>query len=762
MKHNLPVILLKGTIMLPETEIKLEYNDEQSKSIVDTAEFFHNNDILVVSRIESGDVYDSDTLPKIAVISKIIKRLILPNGAERIVIKGISRVSVLEYINPRQSNLESLISTLEEKIINDNIKNSLIKKLYNEVEDYTKCVPSVSNELLSQIDNIDNLSKMTDMVVGIIPLDKNRLFEYLIEVDPTIRVEMLLEDMYKSKQISDLENILDDKVQKSLDDEQKKYVLKEKVKIIKKELGDISLKEEDVKNLRLQVEQLDAPKSIKKRILNEILRYESMSDTSQEISMVKNYIDWMLKLPWNKKTKEYNNINTIKNRLNKSHYGLEEVKLRIIEYLAVKKNSNNLNSPIICLVGPPGVGKTTLAYSIAKCINRNFVKISVGGVGEESIIKGHTRTYVGSLPGKIIDGLSRAKSSNPVFLIDEIDKMTKNFKCDPESALLEVLDSNQNKYFKDNYIDENVDLSDVLFITTANDISNLSSALKDRLEIINITGYTELEKLSIAKQYLIPNICKNHGLERLKISDSAILDIIRFYTHESGLRELERLLSKIVRKIVTQKVINNKGVKSVNEVSKYLGKKIYDINNNIIEEVGISNSLFCTVTGGDMIQIESTYYQGKGELIVTGSLGDEIKESAKIALSYIKANYKLFGIDYSIFKNDIHINIPNISMHKDGPSAGVSIVTSLISSLSNKCIKSDIAYTGEITLRGNILKVGGIKEKAIGAYLNGIKTVFIPYSNIIDLEEVPQEIKDIVKFIPVKKYEDVFSYLKNK
>jgi len=504
---------------------------------------------------------------------------------------------------------------------------------------------------------------------------------------------------------------------------------------------------------------LNASAFIKNKILYEIDRYENISNISPEISIVRNYIEFMLSLPWGIYTDEEKDLNLIKSNLDKNHFGLEEVKLRIIEYLAVKKESKNINSPIICLVGPPGVGKTTLASSIAESIGMNFVKISLGGVDDEAIIKGHVRTYLGAVPGKIIDGIKRAKSSNPVFLIDEIDKMSSTYKGDPASALLEVLDSTQNKFFKDNYLEEEFDLSKTLFIATANDINKIPVALKDRLEIINISGYTELEKIEIAKKYLIPIICKSHSIKNIKISDKDLLNIIRFYTKESGLRELDRMLSKIVRKIVTDKVIDNKKLDlNVKDLENYLGKKVYE-NQEMVSEVGSVNALAYTNSGGDIIPIESNYFDGKGDIVLTGSLGDVMLESAKIALSYIKSNYKLFNIDKDIFKSDIHINVPNIAVKKEGPSAGVAITTSLISSLSNLEVSNKVAMTGEITLRGNILKVGGIKEKIIGAYINNVDTVFIPHSNLIDIEDIPKEIKDKITFIPVKKYEEIYNYL---
>lgn len=760
MKFNLPVIVLKGTIILPEAEIKLEFEDEVSKNIIEESELFHDNNLLIVTQSGIDENIIINELPNIGTIAHITRKLELPNGKVRIVLKGVKRAQILEYLNISKDSLESIVSSIRNPYIDEETNRGLLRKLNVELENYINKVPYMSNSLLSLISDTTDLNKITDIIVNYLPIDISKKLEYLLEVSPVKRVEMILEDMYKEEQLFNIEKSIDTKVKKELDNDEKNFYLKEKIKLLKSELGEISPKEEEIENLRKSVEELDCNEEIKNKIIYEIDRYENMSSMSPELSIVRNYIDFILSLPWNKKTTDIEDFKLIRENLDKKHYDLNEVKLRIIEYLAVKKHSSSVDTPIICLVGPPGVGKTTLAYSIAEAIGRKFVKISVGGVDDEAIIKGHIRTYIGSSPGKIIDGIRRAKSSNPVFLIDEIDKMSNTYKGDPRSALLEVLDSNQNKYFKDNYLEEDYDLSNVLFITTANNIDNIPNELRDRLEIININGYTELDKLEITKKHIIPTICSKHGIGNIKISDEDILNIIRYYTKESGLRELERLISKIVRKIVTDKVISNKRiVLTIKNIEEYLGKRIYD-KEEIISEVGIVNSLVYTNFGGDITSIEVNHYEGSGNITLTGSLGDVMLESAKIALSYIKANYKLFNIDYNIFKDDIHINIPNIAIKKEGPSAGISITTAIISALSNLSVNKNIAFTGEITLRGNILKIGGLKEKVIGAYLNNIDTIFIPYSNINDLDSIPQEIKSKIKFIPVKKYEEVYEYLK--
>jgi ATP-dependent Lon protease len=495
-----------------------------------------------------------------------------------------------------------------------------------------------------------------------------------------------------------------------------------------------------------------------------------MNSNSPEMAMTRNYIDWLVALPWKVYSKEEVNLKKVRETLNSSHYGLDKVKTRIIEFLAVKQLSNNLKSPIICLAGPPGVGKTTLAKSIANSINRRFVKISVGGVNDEAEIIGHRRTYIGANPGRIISAMKKAKTSNPVFLIDEIDKMTRDFRGDPASALLEVLDKEQNKYFYDNYIEEEYDLSQVMFILTANDIYQIPEPLRDRLEIIELSGYTEYEKLDIAKRHLLPRELKENGLndKNINISDECILEVIRHYTREAGVRELERSIATILRKVATDMLENNTKNKRYSITSKnlttYLGKKKYFYSEKDEKsEVGVATGLAYTEFGGDILPIEITYYNGKGNLVLTGSLGEVMKESAQIALSYIKSHCSEFGIDYDLIANsDIHIHVPEGAVPKDGPSAGITLTTALISAFTNRPISKEIGMTGEITLRGTILPIGGLKEKSLGAHRSGIKKIIIPKQNEKDLDDIPKEIKNDLEFILVKEYKDVYDVVYNK
>lgn len=766
-KTDLPVILLRGIVLLPNNDIRLEFDNDVSKSIIDVAELFHDNNILVVSQNDPlEETPEVKELPKIGVMAKISRRMELPNGKTRIIVKGIKRAKIYEYLNLNKTSeiLEAIASEIIDEEIEEKEEKALIRKLYREMENYIKTVPYMSNSVLSLIININDLSKMTDIIIPNLPIDLDRLQEYLKEQSAEARAQMILEDIYNEQEMFSIEKKLDVKIREELDNTQRDYMLREKIKLLKKELGDSSIKEDEIDDLRDRINNLKAPRQIQDRLMHELKKYESLNQMSPEISIVGNYIDWLLELPWNEETKDNENLNTVKNILDKSHYGIEKVKSRIIEYLAVKQLTKNLRGPIICLVGPPGVGKTSLAFSIAEAVARNFVKISVGGINDEAEIMGHRRTYLGANPGRIIQAMKKSKSINPVFLIDEIDKMTKDIKGDPASALLEVLDPEQNKYFSDNYIEEEYDLSNVMFITTANYIENIPEPLKDRLEIIELSGYTEFEKLDIAKKHLIPKIVKEHGLKRsnIEFDDDVLLFVIRYYTKEAGVRELERLFASIIRKAVMKIVKTNDHELVVkinkNNIDSYLGKKKYHFNSNEKNyQIGVVNGLAYTSYGGDTLPIEVNYFKGKGNLVLTGSLGDVMKESAQIALSFIKANCSNFEIKYDdLVNNDIHIHVPDGAVPKDGPSAGITLTTAIISAFSNLKIKNNVAMTGEITLKGTVLPIGGLKEKSIGAYRNGITKIFIPSQNLRDLDEIPQEIKDKITYIPISHYKQLY------
>lgn len=769
-KMNLPVILLKGITLLPNNNIRLEFDNEVSHNIIEMAESFHDNNILVVSQANPfEELAESEDSSRIGIVSKISHHTKLPNGKKSVLITGTARAYIHEYLNLNKdfSVMESIVSLIDEEIEDKNEEEELVKKINIEIDNYIHSIPYSNIDLGSLINDINNLSKLTDVIASHLVISQERLYEYSNEIDPIIRAEMILDDIYKEKEMFAIEKKLNSKVKKDLDNNQKEFMLREKMKAIKQELGEVTQKEDEADSLREKINNLDANQKIKDRLFSELKRYDNLSPMSPEVNVVRNYMEWLISLPWNKYTTDNDSLNDVLEKLDLSHNGLDKVKERIIEYLAVKKMTNNLKSPIICFVGPPGVGKTSLAFSIAAAMNRNFVKMSVGGINDESEIIGHRRTYLGANPGRIIQSLKKAKSSNPVFLIDEIDKMTKDYKGDPASALLEVLDPEQNQYFSDNYIEEEYDLSQVMFIATANYIDDIPEALKDRLEIINLSGYTEYEKLDIAKKHLIPKIVTDHGMEKDKIEfrEKAILQIIRSYTKEAGVRELERKISTIVRKIVTEVILQNqpqdKYVINTQMVKKYLGNEKYHFNYNREQvEVGVVNGLAYTYFGGDTLQIEVNYFKGNGNLILTGSLGDVMKESAQIALGYIKASYKELNIDYDMLSNnDIHIHVPEGATPKDGPSAGIAITTAIISALTNKVINKSLAMTGEITLRGNVLPIGGLKEKSIGAHRSGIRTIIVPKKNLNDLEDVPKEIKEDINYIFVNEYKEVIQYI---
>ncbi|MFW5794802.1 MAG: endopeptidase La, partial [Bacillota bacterium] len=583
--------------------------------------------------------------------------------------------------------------------------------------------------------------------------------KYLTELSVNKRIQYLLEDIEKQKKLHQIESKINESVRKSSDQNQKEYYLRQKMRAIQEELGDS--KQSDYDKFLKEINESNMPDKVKDKALKELKRYEYLSPNSNESNVARTYIETLISIPWSKNTEDEKDINVAIEKLEKSHYGLKKVKDRIIEYLSVKMLTGKNPQTILCLSGPPGVGKTSLAKSIANALNRKFVKTSLGGVHDEAEIRGHRRTYVGALPGRIINGMIKAEVVNPVFLIDEIDKLAANSKDDPSSALLEVLDPEQNKYFSDHYVEEDYDLSKVMFITTANYLQNIPAPLRDRMEVIDLSSYTEIEKFHIAKKFLIEKQIKNHGLNEKKfsITDSAIKTIIREYTREAGVRQLERLLGTIVRKAIKEILIKKKDSVTVNQnnIHKFLGKKLYKSNKiPSVNMVGVVTGLAYTMAGGDTLEVEATFYPGKNNLVSTGNLGDVMKESAMAALSYIKSNQKRLNIDTDVLeKNDFHIHVPEGAIPKDGPSAGVTIATSLISILANKKVNRFVGMTGEITLNGRVLPIGGLKEKAIAASRSGLKEIIIPEGNEKDVEDIPKEVKEKLKIHFVKKLDDV-------
>ncbi len=766
-KTNLPVIILKGAVILPYCEFRLDLNNPIDKHILELSEKNHDSHLLIVSPSnpleESIEIPD---LPKLGVVVKVTMKMAIGKNI-RIIVQGLNRVNVLSYEDYKNETniLSASITSTTQFAMSPMDETALIRKIQKRVEAYINKVPNASNSILSEISNVNSISKVSDITANYLPIDFERRLEYLNTINPYKRVIMLFEDIKTEEEIMELDKKIDVKLKKVLDDSQKEFILREKIKLIREELGDVNSKENDALMLKEKVDKLDCKDSIKNKIYNEIKKYELMNSNSPEVGVVRNYIDLMLSLPWNNKDKENDDLKVAREILDRTHYGLKKIKDRIIEYLAVKKLSNNETSPIICLVGPPGVGKTTLAKSIAEATNRKFVKISVGGVSDEAEIMGHRRTYIGSNPGKIITAIKKAKVNNPVFLIDEVDKMTRDLKGDPASALLEVLDKEQNKTFVDSYVEEEFDLSNVMFILTANYIENIPIELRDRLEIIELSSYTDFEKLNIAKDYLIKKNLEECGLTNTSISfsDNSLLSIIRNYTREAGVRELDRTIASILRKIATNIVEGSSKKKYIiNEknITNYLG--VYKYNDNLVLEnsVGTFNALAFTSFGGETLKVEVTYYKGDGKIILTGQLGDVMKESCEIALSYIKANCNTFGIDYEELSNsNIHIHALDGAVKKDGPSAGIAITTAIISAFKKKKVANNIGATGEISLNGNILPIGGLKEKSIGAKKGNIDTIIIPTANKKDLEEIEDEIKNGINYIEVSNYMDAYKIL---
>lgn len=575
----------------------------------------------------------------------------------------------------------------------------------------------------------------------------------MAEPDINKRLLLVLASMQKEKAINEIENSINNRVKKSIDENQKEFYLREKLKAIKEELGDAPNGEDEVERFRSMIKDNPYPQNVKDKLTEELARYEMMPSTSPEANVVRTYLDWMTKLPWFEMTEDNQDITKVEEILDEDHFGLKKPKERIVEQLAVKQMTQSLKAPIICLVGPPGVGKTSISKSIARALDRKFVKISLGGVTDESEIRGHRRTYLGSMPGRIIQGMKKAGVMNPVFLLDEIDKMASDYKGDPTSAMLEVLDPEQNSMFSDNYIEEPYDLSQVLFIATANDLGGIPEPLRDRLEIIELSSYTEQEKLMIAKDHLIKKELKNHGLtdEQLTITDDALMYIIRHYTREAGVRQLERLIAAICRKSVLKilKKTTDHVAVEVNDLEELLGKAPFDHTKKQPKpQVGVVTGLAWTQFGGDILPIEVNHFKGSGKFIVTGQLGDVMKESASIALDYLKAHadkYSLKDIDFD--KQDIHIHVPEGAVKKDGPSAGVTLTTAIYSAFTQKPVRDDVAMTGEVTLTGNVLPIGGLKEKSISAHRSGIHTIIIPKDNAKDIDDIPESVRNDLTII---------------
>lgn len=758
---NLPILYLRDVVLLPFNDIRLEFSNDIDKKILNIAESNYDGYVLLINLNDPlEEEPDYNTLPDIGILGKIKSKIDLPNGITRVVMTGIDRVEIVS-INNNNDFLSAFVISTKEYDYNEVEASALRRVLYRKLDEYIDISPYMSNTVIGRITEVKNISKLSDIIVSELPLEYNEVLKYVSITNPMNRIREITLDLSKEIETVRLENEIEDNLKVKLEEEQKEYMLREKIKLIKEELGEVDLKDADIDKIRNKMNSLDLPESIIKRLNEEIDRYSLTSSASPEVTTIRTYIDWLLCLPWNKLSKDNTDVKKITEVLNNSHFGLESVKKRIIEYIAVKKKTNTSNSPIICLVGPPGVGKTSLASSIAKALNKDFVKVSLGGINDEAEILGHRRTYVGASPGKIIQQMKKANTSNPVFLIDEVDKLTKDYKGDPASALLEILDKEQNDKFCDNYIEEEFDLSNVMFILTANNIGGIPAPLLDRLEIIELSSYTIYEKLNIAKYHLIPDLLNEYKVKNIKFTDSAIQKIITYYTKEAGARDLYRQIDSIIRKAIINNDKSSKIVIDNGDVEAYLGATKYNITiNDTNTKTGIVNGLAYTMYGGNILKVTCTLYPGKGNVTLTGALGDVIKESIYIALSYIKANNTMFKIDYKIFEEvDFHFHIEEGSIPKDGPSAGVTIVTAILSLLKNKIIPNNVSMTGEITLRGKILPVGGLKEKLIAATTKGIDTVYLPLESSKEFSLLPSEVRDNLNIILVEDYEDVYKSL---
>jgi ATP-dependent Lon protease len=762
-KNLLPLLPLRELVLFPNMIIPLFVGREQSINALEEAINLKSLIFIAAQRDPEVEKPKSEDMYSVGTIAKIVQVYKLPDNTIKILVEGLGRAKIKnteEYDNYLKVEVEKI------KIKNGkNLKiEALMRLAIKRFEQYLKLNNKIPFEIMLSVKNIEKPDKLSDIIASNLILKVKEKQNLLETVNPLERLEKLIVILKKEISILELEKKIQERVEVNLENYQKDYYLKEQLKEIQKELGDNEENISEADEFKEKIFSLKLTQEVEEKCIKETNRLEKIPFLSAESGVIINYLEWIISLPWNKKTKERLDIKLVKKVLDEDHYGLLDIKERILEYLAVKKMSNKQIGTILCLIGPPGVGKTSLAKSIARAMDRKFIRASLGGIRDEAEIRGHRKTYIGSMPGRIVQGIVNAKSKNPVFLLDEIDKMSVDFRGDPASALLEVLDPEQNNTFRDHYLEVPFDLSEVMFITTANSEEEIPYSLKDRMEIINIPGYTEYEKLQIAQLFLLSKQLNNHGFKKgdIEISDKAMKKIINEYTHEAGVRGLEKEISSICRKvalnIVYFKKNKNKRVKiTLKSLENYLGIPRYKIDKIGKEDtVGLATGLAWTESGGEVLSVETIVMPGKGKLTLTGQLGDVMQESGKAALTYARSRASEFKIDNKFYENcDIHVHIPEGAIPKDGPSAGITMATSLISSLTDIPIRKDVAMTGEITLRGRVLPVGGLKEKILAAYQSGIKTIIIPQDNIKNLEDLPNNIKKRLKFVMVNNLDEV-------
>ena len=757
---RVPVVCTRGIVVFPGQDVMIEVGRQKSINAVNEAAASYDskvwivcqNDIMVDNPTEAN-LYKVGTLSTI----KIVRR---KEGFMRVTFSGVQRAT-LKNLDDTSAIMMADVEPMEDVLGDPVEEEALVKQIISSFEKLSNLSASFPPEVVARLTKGVSAEMLTDQFAQYFPMSVPAKQKILETADVNERMILIITELEKQQRMAEIDSTINQKVKEHIDESQKEYFLREKIKTIQEELGDTAGNASDIEKMRQMIKDNPYPQHVKERLTEELRRYERLQPGSAEANVQYSYLDWMFKVPWYQETKDSEDLKKVRQILDEDHYGLEKVKDRIMEYLAVKQMTGSLSAPILCLVGPPGVGKTSLARSIARALDRKFVKMSLGGVRDEAEIRGHRRTYIGSMPGRIIQGMKKAGVVNPVFLIDEIDKLGADYKGDPSDALLEVLDPEQNKFFSDHYLEEPYDLSKVMFIATANYLDNIPAPLQDRLEIIELPSYTEVDKLHIAAEHLIPKQLKENGLKpsQFHLKDEQVLYLIRHYTREAGVRQLERLIASLCRKTVL--AVLNDGRKSVTITNKlivqWLGREKFDYGvKEKKNQIGCVTGLAYTSFGGDVLEIEVNYFKGQGHLILTGKLGDVMKESASIAMDYVKAHAKELGIDPKFFStHDIHIHVPEGAVPKDGPSAGVTLTTAIVSALTSTPVYADLAMTGEVTLRGNVLPIGGLREKSLAANRAGIDHILIPKENVKDLEDVPESVRKAVTFTPVENVSQV-------